>query len=114
MQMATTIPDKQLEEMIRDEVKRQLEAESSELIYTDFKATAKMSGLYQKRLRAVVNDSKFKKELRSENGGPVYYPRQGGKYKFDYRTFSKFCRENMDRIMNLKIAGEWKKYEWLK
>lgn len=104
MQMATTLPDEQIELMIRDEVKRQLEVNNSRLIYTDFKQTAKLSGLFEKRLRAVVNDSKFKKMLRTENGGPVYYPKQGERYKFDYWTFAKFCRENMERIMNLKIA----------
>ncbi|PMD70282.1 DUF771 domain-containing protein [Companilactobacillus nuruki] len=104
MQMATTLPDEQIEVMIRDEVKRQLEANNYRLIYTDFKQTAKLSGLFDKRLRAVVNDSKFKRMLRTENGGPVYYPRQGEGYKFDYLTFAKFCRDNMERIMNLKIA----------
>jgi len=104
VQAATTLPDEQIELMIRDEVKRQLAADNSKLIYTDFSTTAKLSGLNAKRLRAVVNDSRFKKMLRSENGGPVYYPRPGESYKFDYWSFAKFCRQNMDRIMNLKIA----------
>jgi len=101
--MATMIPDDEIKQIVKEEVKEQLDSRNSELVYTDFKTTAKMSGLFDKRLRAVVHDSKFKQMLRSENGGPVYYPRQGEKYKFDYMTFAKFCRENMDRIMNLKV-----------
>ena len=105
MQMATMIPDDEIKRLVKTEIKSQLEADSPQLIYTNFQQTAKLSGLYNKRLRAVVNDSKFKRMLKSENGGPVYYPRQGQRYQFDYLGFAKFCRENMDRIWNLKIKN---------
>lgn len=106
MKMLAMITDEELEERVQKVVDKKLAPAKPEFIFTGFDETAKLSGIGTTRLRALVHDPDFQIKLDSDNGGPVYYPFNGQSYKFDYNGFAKFCRRNMNQILNLSLKGE--------
>lgn len=104
MEMVAKITDAELESLVDKAVNKKFAPKRPEYICTKFKETAKLSRLGERRLRAVVNEPDFRRQLDSENNGPVYYPYEGQGYMFDYNGFARFVRNNLNAIFSLRIG----------
>jgi len=106
MEMLAKITDEELETLVDKAVDKRIAPKRPEMICTKFSETAKLSRLGERRLRAVVNEPDFRRQLDSQFNGPVYYPYEGQGYMFDYNGFARFVRNNLNAIFSLKIKGD--------
>lgn len=103
MEMLAKLTDEELDKRIDKAIEKCIAPKRPEYICTSLKETAKLSRLGEKRLRAVVNEPNFRRQLDSQFNGPVYYPFQGQGYMFDYNGFARFIRNNLNAVWSLKI-----------
>ncbi|WP_162619218.1 DUF771 domain-containing protein [Latilactobacillus curvatus] len=88
-----TLPDGY--EIIETEKRERLEADKR--IIWDINKAAEISGITKKDMYTILQQ--FKPQLDIDNGGCVYYPYGGSKYRIESLGFTKFMRNNFARIM---------------
>ncbi|KRL69590.1 hypothetical protein FC71_GL001027 [Latilactobacillus sakei subsp. carnosus DSM 15831] len=82
-------------ELIATEDRERLEADQQ--IIWDLNKACEVSGYTRVDMTKILQV--FKKQLDIDNGGCVFYPYAGGKYRIESLKFTRFLRNNFPRIM---------------